>query len=85
MRYAIRTGRPLLLKALASKRGGLIGACSSGIGAIVNALRLSTQMGGGAKLVNPRAFVAQTFKMVGILNLFGVYDSEESAVAACGG
>jgi len=58
---------------------------SSGIGAIVNALRLSTKMGGSAKLVNPSSFVAKTFKMVGILNLFGVYDSEESAVAACGG
>ena len=58
---------------------------SSGIGAIVNALRLSNKMGGTAKLVNPSSFVAKTLKMVGILNLFGVYESEEAAVAACGG
>jgi anti-sigma B factor antagonist len=57
---------------------------SSGIGSIVNALRLSTKLGGSAKLVKPSSFVAKTFKMVGILGLFGVYDSEEAALAACG-
>ena len=58
---------------------------SSGIGSVVNALRLSTKLGGSTKLVNPAAFVAKTFKMVGILTLFGVYPSEADAVAACGG
>lgn len=56
---------------------------SSGIGSVVNALRLSTKLGGSAKLVNPTSFVSKTFKMVGILGLFGVYDSEEAAVASC--
>jgi anti-anti-sigma regulatory factor len=51
----------------------------------VNALRISSKMGGSTKLVKPSNFVAKTFKMVGILSLFGVFDSEEEAVAACGG
>ena len=57
---------------------------SSGIGSVVNALRISSKMGGSTKLVKPSSFVAKTFKMVGILSLFGVFDSEEEAVAACG-
>jgi anti-sigma B factor antagonist len=58
---------------------------SSGIGSIVNALRTSTKMGGNVKLVNPASFVSKTFKMVGILSLFGVYATEDEAVAAYGG
>ena len=58
---------------------------SSGIGSVVNALRMSTKLGGNVKLVNPAAFVSKTFKMVGILSLFGVHESEADAVAACGG
>jgi len=56
---------------------------SSGIGSIVNALRLSTKLGGSTKLVNPASFVSKTFKMVGILGLFGVYPTEAEAVASC--
>lgn len=58
---------------------------SCGIGAIVDALRQATQRGGDAKLVNPSPFATKTLKMVGILNLFTVYPSEASAVAACDG
>jgi anti-sigma B factor antagonist len=58
---------------------------SCGIGAIVDALRQATQRGGDAKLVNPSPFATKTLKMVGILNLFTVYPTEASAVAACGG
>jgi anti-sigma B factor antagonist len=58
---------------------------SSGIGSVVNALRLSSKVGGSAKLVKPSPLVAKTFKMCGILGLFGVYESEADAVAACGG
>lgn len=58
---------------------------SSGIGAIVNALRTSSKAGGSTKLVNPSSFVAKTLKMVGILPLFGVYGTESEAIAACGG
>ena len=57
---------------------------SSGIGSIVNSLRMATKQGGSVKLVNPPSFVAKTFKMVGIINLFTVYESEEDAVLACG-
>ena len=57
---------------------------SSGIGAIVNALRLAKKMGGDVKLVNPSSFAEKTFKMVGILNLFTVYATEGGAVAAFG-
>jgi anti-sigma B factor antagonist len=56
---------------------------SSGIGAIVDALRQAKKIGGDAKLVNPSPFVAKTFKMVGILTLFKVYDSEAEALEAC--
>ena len=56
---------------------------SSGIGAIVGALRRTRQLGGDTKLVNPSAFASRTFKMVGILNLFAVFPSEEDAIASC--
>jgi anti-anti-sigma factor len=56
---------------------------SSGIGTIVNALRRSRQLGGHTQLINPSPFAEKTFKMVGILSLFGIYTSEEDAVAAC--
>ncbi len=57
---------------------------SSGIGSLVNALRQANKVGGSVKLVNPSPFVAKTLKMVGILSLFGVYESEADAVTACG-
>ena len=56
---------------------------SSGIGSVVNALRQANKVGGSVKLVNPSPFVGKTFKMVGILSLFGVYASEAEAVTAC--
>ena len=56
---------------------------SSGIGAIVDALRQAKKVGGDAKLVSPSPFAAKTFKMVGILTLFKVYDTEAAAVEAC--
>ncbi len=58
---------------------------SSGIGSIVNALRMSSKEGGGTKLVNPSSFVSKTFKMCGLLGLFGVYETEADAVASCAG
>jgi anti-sigma B factor antagonist len=57
---------------------------SSGIGSLVNALRQVNKAGGTVKLVNPAPFVAKTLKMVGILTLFGVYETEADAVASCG-
>jgi len=58
---------------------------SSGIGSVVNALRQSNKVGGSVKLVKPAPFVTKTFKMVGILPLFGIFESEDQALAACGG
>ncbi len=58
---------------------------SSGIGSIVNALRTANKLDGTVKLVNPTPFISKTFKMVGILGLFGVYSSEAEAVAAIEG
>lgn len=57
---------------------------SSGIGAVVNALRQTKKFGGDAKLVNPSPFAEKTFRMVGILNLFSVFPTESAAVASCG-
>lgn len=56
---------------------------SSGIGSIVSVLRRTRQLGGDVKLVNPSPFAQKTFKMVGILNLFEVFATQEDAVAAC--
>lgn len=58
---------------------------SSGIGAVVNALRTSTKAGGNVKLVKPAGFVEKMLKMVGVLDLFEIFESEEDAVAACPG
>jgi anti-sigma B factor antagonist len=58
---------------------------SSGIGSIVNALRMSSKAGGSAKLVKPAPFIEKTFKMCGILGLFTVYETEAEAVAAYAG
>ena len=58
---------------------------SSGIGSLVNALRSSSKAGGSTKLVKPTDFVSKTLKMVGVFNLFGVFDSEDDALAACAG
>lgn len=55
---------------------------SSGIGSVVSVLRRARQLGGDAKLVNPSTFALKTFKMVGILNLFEVFATQEEAIAA---
>lgn len=55
---------------------------SSGVGAIVNALTHSRKLSGDVKLVNPSPFAAKVLKMVHILNLFEVYDSEAAALAS---
>jgi anti-sigma B factor antagonist len=57
---------------------------SSGVGAIVNALTQSRKFGGDVKLVNPSPFATKVLKMVHILNLFEVYDTEAAALASYG-
>lgn len=58
---------------------------SSGIGSVVNALRQANKLGGTVKLVKPAPFVTKTFKMVGILALFEVFESEGDAMVSCRG
>lgn len=58
---------------------------SSGIGTLMNALRTFSKAGGSVQLVKPANIIAKTLKMVGVLNLFGVFENEDDAVAACAG
>ena len=55
---------------------------SSGIGLLVKCLASTKQKGGSIKLVQPSKFAIQTLKLVGVLNLFQVFDNEETAVAS---
>jgi len=55
---------------------------SSGIGLLVRYLTTAKQQGGDLKLLNPTKFALQTLKMIGLLNLFGVFQDQEAAVAA---
>jgi len=55
---------------------------SSGIGVLVKYQTLAKQQGGSIKLVQPTDFAIKTLKMVGLLNLFDVYDSEEAAASS---
>jgi anti-anti-sigma factor len=56
---------------------------SSGIGSLVNALRTSAKVNGSVKLVKPSAFIHKMLKMVGVYDLFQVYETEQDATAAC--
>ena len=56
---------------------------SSGIGSVVNSLRMSTKLGGKTILVKPSSFVSKTLKMVGLTQLFGVFETEADAMNAC--
>ena len=55
---------------------------SSGIGLITRSLTNAKQHGGSLKLVNPSKFVVQTLKLVGILNLFEVFQDTAAAAAS---
>lgn len=55
---------------------------SSGIGVLVRNQTTAKQLGGAIKLVQPTEFILKTLKMVGLLNLFDVYGSEDEAIAA---
>jgi anti-anti-sigma factor len=57
---------------------------SSGIGSIVKALKTSNKLGGSVKLLKVSSFAEKTLKMCGLLGVFGVYQSEEEAISACG-
>jgi anti-sigma B factor antagonist len=53
---------------------------SSGVGVLVKALTSAKQRGGMVNLVNPSKFAVQTLRLVGVLNLFGIFDEEEPAI-----
>jgi anti-sigma B factor antagonist len=53
---------------------------SSGIGLLVKLLASTKQRGGNVKLIQPSKFAVQTLRLVGVLNLFEVFDEEDAAV-----
>lgn len=55
---------------------------SSGIGVLVRSLASTKQRGGSLKLVQPSSFAVKTLRLVGVLNLFEVFDDDDSAVAS---
>ncbi len=55
---------------------------SSGIGVLVRTLTSAKQRGGSLKLLNPSRLALQTLKIVGLLNLFEVFDDENQALAS---
>ena len=55
---------------------------SSGIGILVRSLTSAKQRGGSVKLVNPSKFALQTLKLVGVVNLFEIFQDEDAAVAS---
>ena len=53
---------------------------SSGIGLLVRFLASTKQRGGNIKLVQPSKFAVQTLRLVGVLNLFEIFDTDDTAV-----
>ena len=53
---------------------------SSGIGLLVRFLASTKQLGGNIKLVQPNKFAIQTLRLVGVLNLFEIFDDDDAAV-----
>lgn len=53
---------------------------SSGIGLLVRSLTTVKQKGGNLKLVNPSKLAFQTLKIVGLVNLFEIFNDEGEAV-----
>jgi len=55
---------------------------SSGIGTLVRCQTSARLRGGNIKLIQPQDYTVRTLKMVGLLELFEIYDSEENAAAS---
>jgi anti-sigma B factor antagonist len=55
---------------------------SSGIGLLVRSLTSLKHQGGDLKLLNPTKFAVQTLKMIGLLNLFEVFEERQDALAS---
>jgi anti-anti-sigma factor len=52
---------------------------SSGIGLLVRFLASTRQRDGNIKLVQPSKFAVQTLRLVGVLNLFEIFDDDDAA------
>ncbi len=57
---------------------------SSGIGLLVKTLTTIKKSGGDIRLVNPSKFTVQTLRMIGVLNLFQIFEDESGAVESFG-
>lgn len=55
---------------------------SSGIGLLVKTCTALKQLGGGIRLLNPSKFTVQTLKMIGLLNLFEIFEDQQQAVGS---
>jgi anti-sigma B factor antagonist len=55
---------------------------SSGIGAFVRYLTSARQSGGSIKLLRPSKFTLQTLKMVGLHNLFPIFEDLSTAISS---
>ncbi len=55
-------------------------ADSSGVGVLIRYQSMFKQKGGALKLVNPSKLVTQTLKILGLLNIFEVFQDENAAV-----
>jgi len=55
---------------------------SSGIGLLVRFLASTKQRGGSIKLVQPSKFAVQTLRLVGVLNLFEIFDDDDKAISS---
>jgi anti-sigma B factor antagonist len=53
---------------------------STGIGLLVRFLASTKQRGGNIKLVQLSKFAVQTLRLVGVLNLFEVFENDDAAV-----
>lgn len=57
---------------------------SSGIGLLVQSLASIKKKGGNIKLVQPSPFAIKTLRLVGVYNLFEVFDEDDKAVESFG-
>jgi anti-sigma B factor antagonist len=53
---------------------------SSAIGLLVRFLTSAKQRGGNLKLTSPSKFTVQTLKLVGVLSLFEVFETDDAAI-----
>jgi anti-sigma B factor antagonist len=57
---------------------------SSGIGLMMQCLATTKKRGGNIKLVQPSTFAIKTLRLVGVYNLFEVFDDDDKAVDSFG-